>query len=978
MTQRKVKLIKVFFALLATLSTIGLGAKLLINPSPALIAHHSGLRTVHHTDATVVDAAETGTHIYRPSSLTFTTDKDTWNQNDLVLPSQVTAEKLRSILTIVPQNSADGTATATTSGYKFQKINTNNPGTYDEIQNDALKTQTTYDLGQISQSNFNSAGIEIVEADDLNGTLSFRVYETLQTYTIRDGTYLRDPQATNSISSYRALILPPTNYQPKPTPAPATSTRDQQDGADTSQTNQQQQQPTPVTVDSTLWTLPDLFPLKKNQYIFGWKSDQLINDWIRNSNKRASTVSDDEIQRYFVSVLRTVDNSTLDNAPQYTINKTANDGNGQLIINIQLPAGYGNSNKSITRTFFGFTGTTVTRGAGTVLNTLSEQILINSIIRQPVWNSGSGRNEVNYLNQQVNQLLPSEFYNVNATRNIMIEVDNPEKTDDNSKPAKINRKYNFLDLFNGVEIKSPQNGNTPAISVTEGANQTGSIGYLTFNGEKSGEGNLADLDKFEITKVEGYPNDRAGTLNLLVYFSALSENGTLIEGTPQILTYSGFRTNIDTGESLYFAWNEKIPEQYANLTAADTVNIFQEAAGSQSVNPSLTNYVDNEQAKNFVTQFFTGSEYVFKKYNERYNLAARTGAQVSLSISTTTDPVNPSLRTSNLQVQIKFAQFGQIAEQVFTKIFEPNSTNTLVPISLQATLRPNPNFSFRGHIYSSKLASELTLDEIKNLFNFRIPEGGSPYTSSLSDATFFYAANDRLGELSVSIIFPKFNNIEQYQFSYKFNNFKINDILRTKLELNFTPLINLSADFLSRDPTSIVSLTPKDILDNLFNNLPEQIFKLLSENNIRIVERGTDYVIVEVNVNWNDLTNQAINVGPSNPAQQQSATRKILHEDETPANPFDQVIRFRIDGFIGGTNALLANNQSPKVPDDVLNHNQIIIVGAAIGSGLFTIIVLTGLYVLVRNLRLRRSEFLKSDDTPPVNRQQKNKTKGGA
>ncbi|MDQ0513640.1 hypothetical protein J2Z62_000078 [Mycoplasmoides fastidiosum] len=1055
MTKRKVKFLGIFTILLVSLSVMGTEIKLASQTTShqttqALKHHYSdGVRLAdylpsHTLKAVRQSGSTTGvtTSIYLPSSVTLTETKDAWDQDNLLLASQITTDKIRQLLVINPEGSANntsGTPTATNSGYKFEKLKTGSVKTYQPVEKTSLNSELSFSLGELTTSSLNSLGIEITEVDDLAGVLGFQVYQTLQTYTVDGTTYKRGTTNLDKISQYRAVILPPTKYNTKPqepevvTPAPAAPVPAQQSNPPAAAapagniaiTTTGPTSPVPAPrakravdakttaqTDNATWYLPtDQFPLRKNEFIFAWKTDRLVNDWIRNSKKTASAVTDDDVKNYFVSVLRTFDNTTHNrDVPEFTITKKANETNGQLDITITLDSKYRNSVKEVKRTFFGFNGATIP-DHGIKFNYLPEQVLTTAVIKQPVWNSGSGQLEINYVGQQVKSLLPSQFFNVNANRKSIVEYTKEPETNSNknqtppssttpsvtttssataptppsttpsssssvsssntptvsasssagttsAEPEKLTRPFNFVDLFNGQIIKSTTYGDTTAITVSQGDNTTGSIGYLTFNGKKSGDTELGDLPHFGITKIEGYPNDRAGTLNLLVHYTTLTENGTLVEGTPEIIIYRGFQTNVDTGESLFFSWNDKLPEQYANLTPANTVSIFQEIAGLDPSSANLNNFVDTEQAKSFVSQFFTGSEYILDKYNAKYDSLKNEGAQVSLSVNKVKNSTT-NKETESILAQVKFAQFGQDKEKVFQKYFYPSSETTIVPQALQATLRPNPNFAFQGHLYSNKLASELTLDEIRNLFNFRIPDNGQQFTSPLDEATFFYAANDRLGELIVSIIFPKFNNIEKYQFSYKFTNFKINTILKTKLELNFTPLINLSAEFLAKDPASVVDLTPKDVLNNLFDTLPEQIFKLLSENNIQIVERGNDYIIVEVSLNWNDLTNET-NANSRTPTTQARKT-KILHDDEKAVDPDDQVIRFRIDGFTGGNSRIFSNNQSPRVLGDVLTEQEILVIGSSIGGGLFGILMITGLYVLVRNWRLKNSQFLASE-----------------
>ncbi|MDQ0513638.1 hypothetical protein J2Z62_000076 [Mycoplasmoides fastidiosum] len=1073
MTKRKVKFLGIFTILLISFSITGTEVKLsshTINQQQTTGLNHqlNGAKTAnpllsHMLTRVTHSSSVTGptTSIYLPSSVSLTDSEHAWDQDNLLLASQITAEKIRQLLVINPAGSGNNSAETPTqdnSGYKFEKLKTDNSKTYESVEKNNLNTDLGFSLGTLTASSLNSIGIEIVEVDDLAGVLGFRVYQTLQTYTVEGSTFSRGTANLDKISQYRAVILPPTKYGTKPTtpePVPAASNTAAQPAAPAAPAAQTPATETPAVttsssggstpaapvraardvsaksgtattpVDNSVWYLPtDQFPLKKDEFIFAWKTDRLVNDWIRNSSKKASEVTDTDVKNYLVSVLRTFDNTTHNHdVPQFTVERKPNDANGQLEVTIKLDPKYRNSIKEVKRNFFGFSGSTIPN-QGIKLNYISEQVLTNAVIKQPVWNSGSGVLEVNYVNRQVKDLLPSQFFDVNANRIATIEytpkpemsldsanpstpsssttTTNPPATSvSNSAPAasasatspaasggsssaatptspeKQTRLFNFVDLFNGETINSSTYGNTPALELSKEEGMEKGIGYLTFNGKKSGDADLGNLSNFGITKIEGYPNDRAGTLNLLVHYTSPTESGALIEGTPEIIIYQGFQTNVDTGQSLFFSWKDKLPEQYANLTPANTVSIFQETAGLDPANSNLNNFVDTEQAKTFVSQFFTGSEYILDKYNAKYDSLRNEGAKVSLSVNSVTNPTTRQT-TESILVQVQFAQFGQEKDKIFRKYFYPSSQATIVPSALQATLRPNPNFAFQGHIYSNKLASELTLDEIRNLFNFRIPESGQNFTSPLDEATFFYAANDRLGELIVSIIFPKFNNIEKYQFSYKFTNFKINTILKTKLELNFTPLINLSSEFLAKDPASIVDLTPKDVLNNLFDTLPEQIFSLLSEDNIQIVERGSDYIIVEVSLNWNDLTSGTHNANRNNnsatPTNQAFKT-KVLHDDETAIDPDNQVIRFRIDGFTGGNSRIFSNNQSPKILGDVLTEQEILMIGSSIGGGLFGILLVTGLYVLIRNWRLKNSHFLASDTEKKLTNSKKKKFK---
>lgn len=149
--------------------------------------------------------------IYRPFALNFTTDTAKWTTARFA--SQIGVDDLKAILVFGLQNSANGTATPTASGFKFQQKNT--AGVYADITLENLKTAANLgmELGSIIGSDFNSYVVDIVKTDDVQGILEFRVYQSLSAYTVgADMTYANDTTNLDKLSDYRAIITPPTNH----------------------------------------------------------------------------------------------------------------------------------------------------------------------------------------------------------------------------------------------------------------------------------------------------------------------------------------------------------------------------------------------------------------------------------------------------------------------------------------------------------------------------------------------------------------------------------------------------------------------------------------------------------------------------------------------------------------------------------------------------------------------------------------------
>lgn len=870
------------------------------------------------------------TTLYRPLSLNLTTDTSKWNENKY--PSQVSENNIKNLFVFNQQTSTTGTSTETASGFTFQKLSTkDNETTYTNITLENLKktSELGLDLGNLTSSDFVSYGIEIINADDNAGTIDFKVFQSLSAYTKQiNNTYINDTTNNDKFKNYRVLITPPTKYE-QPDLVLSTSSKSEK-------------------TEKTIWRLPSTFKLKKAEFVFIWNSDSIINNFIKNYKSAPSTITKENAKNVFYLInlnFQAINNDTT--IPEINPTFTPHDTTGQLDISITLPNGFIDSGKEFKKSFFGFVATGEDKGVKLI--TISNPLLTTAVIQQPLWDFGVDKNKVSYINKFVNTLSPSQFINVD-----------PEK------------KYNYslLDLFNNKKLNTPSTGDNVPLRISnsssgeissETKNKDESIGYLTFNGTKSGTGYLAKLEQFKITAINGFANDQTGVVDFLVHYQSLSNDGKIINAPPKLVQYTGFTKNIDSGQSIYFSWKENLPPAYANFSAKEIVNNFKAAA---SIPDNATaNFSDNNLAKNFVSQFFNSSTYLKNKYNKPYNETTKAGAQV-LVTEVVGANASDQMIPASVKVDIKFAQLGFETDKVFSKIFSPSPSNIIIPEALRAVIRVNQAYNNENHKFSNVFPSKLIFNQILNFFVFHIPNGGQQYTTPIQNATFFYIPNDRLGEIMISIIFPKFNNIQNFEFSAHFKYFNKNVLLTQSLELKHTPLIDLSAKFLAKNPLNPESLSVNDILDNVFKSANPIIFRLLNAKDLQIIQRGNDFVVFSINIDWNKLT-QVSNPDSSLISNQ---VQKFYKHDNQINN---QKLIFKISGFTGGKEFFNSNNQSSVVPSDVLDSTNIIIIGASLAAVLISMgFVILG-FLVYYNKKYSKSNYFQ----PQINYDFKSKSK---
>ncbi|MDQ0513587.1 hypothetical protein J2Z62_000025 [Mycoplasmoides fastidiosum] len=912
-----------------------------------------------------------GTYIYRPSSLTFTPRTAGWTAK---YPSQVTAADISAMFNLQPQTVSDGQATATNSGYQFQKVDASGKGTKVEIS--GLNAEVSHFLGQLSNNQLRNLNIEFVNVDDVKGTLNFRVYQPLSAYQLSSNVPT-NTQLNSSNNSYRALILPPT------------------DKKDTS--------------DATLWKWDESLTLNKVKFTFRWNSNANIISYINQLNTKSSTVTEEAVKTNFFVV-------TPDFVPPYqtlkfptpTVTLTPTDNLGRLNVAVTLNDEFSNTDKSFSRTFLGFqTDTQDAVQSGVQLHILSDEQLTQSIIKLPLWDQTQPDGTVtSFTNKKVGDLLPTQFLNA---RNADAKYKN----------------YSLLDLITGKKIdtsnkvvpKVPQTltasgadaaateqktdvGIAPLELPTSIAGFQNEIAYLTLAGDRAKTGKLTDLPEFKITEVRGVANDRVGIVDLLIYYQTLDNAAELVQAAPMHVRYKGFNANPNSGSSLLFSWNSSLPTDLATLSSDQIFNTFKNQIGNNNYAGS---FINDDAAKLFVSRFFTSSTYFSDEFYKRYEPNLNQGAQVSVEQVQTS---SNSSEADSIKISIKMANFNGMKEHVLTNIFLAHQSVVNIPHDKVSTIEPLQEFLLRNHRFANRFASSLTDEEILEMFQLTIPNGGEIYTDPLSTAKVFAIANDQDGQLIVILLLPKFNGVENYEYNFRINNFRQNEALENGLSLTHVPEINLPATFLARNPLDPSDLTTSDILDNLFSSLPIAIARLLNANDLTIVERGENYVVVNLRINWRELlnrtnnsleeqpnsrTNNQTNQNPNNetdpavttPANRSTttsttSTNLVHHEDELTAvdnsssdetsDGKNQVLRFVINGFLG-KNGFQANNQSPVAQIPVLDDAYIAVIGVIVTT------VLAAAAAIKGTLFYRRRKYYTDGLEPePSSLSQKNKT----
>ncbi|MDQ0513589.1 hypothetical protein J2Z62_000027 [Mycoplasmoides fastidiosum] len=873
---------------------------------------------VQHADAVATATEGDGAYLYRPSSLVFKPQESRWTPK---YPSQVTAADVVSMFDIKPQTSANGEATATDTGYQFETVDEDGVGT--KIETSSLSSTLNFQLGQLSTNVASNLNIEFTNIDDVNGTLNFRVFQPISAYTVSGTTYSNAQLTNTTTANYRAVILPPT------------------DRAD--------------ETDPTLWKWDTAIRLRRVTFRFNWNTDANIISLIRQSNLRTNQIPLNFITSNFYAIVPdyTPPHQKL-TFPQPRISLSHNLAAGILGVQVELDSHFSNNPKTFFRTFLGFNhANTSARNirTGVTINALSNQQLLNSEIRLPLWDRpGSNGNTISFINKKVSDLLPTQFLSWKETT------------------AESYKNYSLLDLVTGKKIAAAggggQGSNELAPLDVKVAGFENGIAYLTLAGDRSKTGSNAELPEFNITEVRGFADDRKGTVDLLIYFQTLNNAAAVVQATPLHLQYTGFNTNTNSGSSLFFTWNSSLPSDLATLTSNEILTSFRNQIGNNNYTGAFTN---NAVAKSFVSRFFTSSRYFSDEYQKSYDPVAAQGATVAI------EPVKvnaAATESDSIKISIKMASFNGTRDQVFTNTFIAHQNSINIDPKLVSTIEPRQEFLLRNHRFSQTFASRLTDDQILQIFNLTIPPGGNQYTSDLREAKVFSISNDQEGQLIVVLLLPRFNGIENYEFNFRVNNFRQNEALENGLSLTHVPVISLPSTFLARNPLDPNDLTTNDILTNLFSSLPTAIARLLNPNDLEIVERKPNSVVVDLKINWNELinrTNNSIN-NPSNadaaadeqptsetanvdetPEQDtQTQLDLVRHENEVAANSNEanqtgrtQTLRFVINGFLG-RNGFVTNNQSPVAQIAILDNVYIAIIGASMTALLFVGAVVSG------------------------------------
>lgn len=819
-------------------------------------------------------------YFFKPSSIVVENNATKWSSEKYA--SQITSNDIKKILNfdnITTPNSEE--ASESSSGYTFEEIG--NGGTRKRYLSSDLESAFGYQLGNKRISSIASLIINITKVDNAKGEVFFKVYQPLQGYTMNTfGEIDLDKPDSEESSPYKkltSLITPPTKYA--------------------------------SSEDTLTWKLPTHFPVKKVEYIFSWAPEQQISNFVETFGKPPSSVTQQDIVRNFFTLSTNFkSNDSLNIIPPQptSISLVPNNQVSKLDITIQLPVGY--KQRTYRKTLFGFQKVSSQQN-NTILNLATNQELLNSTVQMPYWDVRSAK-ITTFIDKKVSELLPSQLVKPNYNG------------------------INFLDVFTGA-IRSAQTldgkriNNKTALAITGNEN---AIGYLTYQGFKSGSSELVGLPQFKIKEITTYPNDQDGTLLLIIKYDTISNDGTIVEAPLATVSYTGFAKNTDSGQLLYFSWKNIMPSKYASFTAEQIVQNFRQLGTEQErIDPN--NYYNTIAAKAFVASFFDSSSYMSQKYNKDYfgvsnNPSASPslydGARVKVS-NASTESDDSSDRKQKVLVSIQFAIFNGIQNYTIEQTFKTSHQESDLPSALKSSIKINPVFLKSDNKYSSLLASQLTLDQIKSLFILEIPDIGKEYTSSLEEAVIFAIPDDKTGKLAVSIIFPKFNSLINYEYNTIFYNFKQNLNLQLNLQLGHTQLQNLSATFLAIDPLNEQQLTKEVVMEEIFGEIDAGIFRILRSDDIIITERTKDYIVVQVSVDWTKLIENFNTGKPENIANRIALASS--ESDEKIEDIDKSVITFKISGFTGG-DQFTPLNDTPYVPQAILSNFYIMMIGVGI------------------------------------------------
>ncbi|MDQ0513598.1 hypothetical protein J2Z62_000036 [Mycoplasmoides fastidiosum] len=750
------------------------------------------------------------TYLYRPGALVFQPHLTNWTPK---YPSQITPTDLAGMFSFTQQTSSTGLPTATASGYEFQTV-TNNQATKVEISN--LQTTFKHGLGQLANQTTNLI-IEIVSANDVLGSVDFRVYQPISAYSLTNGVY-SNIQLTDS-ANYRVLILPPQNQQAS-------------------------------TTDPSLWKWKQQPGLKQAQFQLQWNSDANIISFINQTALKASAITADWIKTNFLITTADRDQALAYLTPNdLQVTTHANDAEGWLRVDVKLSEHFANPTKTFSRTFFGFKTTQpVTADDRIKLHLLTNDQLLNAEIQAPLWET---QGTDSWVGQTVQNLLPTQFL-----------------TGRNPAAGLIN--YSLLDLITGQPITTgaAESGVAPLKVNATGFNNE--IGYLSLANQRWNQSNEIQVPEFQITNVKGFGNDRTGEVDLIIYYQTVNNAGSLIPAAPMHVQYKGFNTNPLSGSSLFFSWNSSLPTEFANFSSAKLWQLFKNQINDPNYNGG---YLTTPAAKTFVQQFFTSSQAFLTEFNRPYN-ANNQGAQVSVRQVSSNDH-----QLTNLQISIQMGHFNNQTNQVLTNTFLVHGSQTNLAPDQISTIAPKPVFLLENHQFANRLASSLTDAEILEMFQLTIPASGAGYTTSFDQVKVFSIANDQTGELVVLLLFPQFNGIANYEFNFRINYFKTNQSLAQGLSLTHVPVINLPATFLARNPLDPNDLTAAEILVNLFSSLPSAIANLLEPKDLTVVERTTNSVVVDLKLNWNQLLERTNNSNNSLTQQSRVVHQQDVHDE---------------------------------------------------------------------------------------------------
>ncbi|UVD81890.1 hypothetical protein NV226_01120 [Mycoplasma iguanae] len=889
-----------------------LGAMSIISASTlavALIQQSNQTNFVVPQTFAAVETTANGKYFFRPSAITLDSTKfSQWNKNKYA--TQVNAEDIRKLFSFIRTSyNSNENATTNISGYKFEQISEN--GTITSVQSSNFSSSYAgFQLGSLQNSSINNLVVEITKADNFKGEIEFKVYQNITAYTTdeNNNVILSRPGSTASdFGNLRALITPPTEFKSE--------------------------------TDADVWKLPkSTLPLNIVKWKFQWAPDEQIDSFIKNTTKDVNSITNSDISSNFFSLsldYNTTEQEIPDESmiPTPTISLTPNTALNLLTVSINLSNSFSNANKSFSKTFYGFR---TNEESLIELKMVTNENLLNADIAMPYWDQDQTADPTkSKIGQKVSTLLPSEFVNPQARYDV-----------------------SFLDIFNGVIKNAVGIVGTKSNSALSINSTNNRIGFLTYQNAEINSNQLAKINT-SIKSVETFPDDLEGTLELKITYQTINNSGKVMDGPIEIVKYTGFSRNLESGELVYFNWSNTIPSRYASLVASGIVNVFRETVNSadgSSSTPIAGGWSTSEQSKDFVSLFFDSSDFLKKVYKLPYvnpslaNLANETATGSMVRITDASIENNGEI-IQRIRVEIQFSRLNGQDNVVFSKTYVTSTTAQDIPESLQSKIRINQEFTKSLHQYSNLLPSELTIEQIRKMFILETPTAGADFTTPLDQAIIFAVPDDKNGRLAVSLIFDKFNNIPSFEYGRVFTGFKENLALKLNLELKHTPLTNLSANFLSKNPMDEKSLTKKDILEAMFGGLESTLFKMISEDNLEITDRSPTSVTAQIKINWADLTLKFQQVPLT-----LSTTSAILRTNDTniDLNTNDvTTLSFTITGFTGGTN-FNQHNDTPIKPGEILSQQQILWLWLGLGSSLFGILAILILWILINATRFNK------------------------